>query len=515
MFSFKYVKNSQYILIIICLIINTKAYLVFPLNTFREKNFTKVNNSLNFSSEDLLNYWLPNQMYTHIYMGSPPSKIYAFLDHENYGSYLDNSICPLPSRYNNYSSISFKSISNYIITFSYFSNMCFAKETFFSYTDFNFDERNLKPMENLTFLYAIKPKEDSLYSKLYGNKDITGYSCFHIGLQIPETYNYYESLILQLKKNDFIESTYWTIEFKNNDNKLFEIYDNDIEAFLILGLPPHKYNKNKYNENNFRNTISQLRIKNYDDYRVNIWGIIFDKIYIKKKNNNTEIIFQTTKCKFDFGINLIEGSSNYLKNIENEFFDELYNRSICFKEKKYSEKYGIYFVIWCKKNFYEEIKKFPALYFKSNELEYIFELNYEDLFSIKGDKIFFFVFFRSQQGMFTFGKLFFKKYFFTFSFDNKIIGFYNDKINSDNSNKHHIKNGTNSYFDLKDKIIFFILCIAFVFLILIAFIKLRRRYLTERQKRMNELIDNNFVYMSNKTKDNFSSNYKSIGILEN
>ena len=282
-----------------------------------------------------------------------------------------------------------------------------------------------------------------------------------------------------------------------------------------MGLPPHKYNKNKYNENNFRNTISQLRIKNYDDYRVNIWGIIFDKIYIKKKNNHTEINLQTTKCKFDFGINLIEGSSNYLKNIENEFFDELYNRSICFKEKKYSEKYGIYFVIWCKKNFYEEIKKFPALYFKSNELEYIFELNYEDLFSIKGDKIFFLVIFRSQQGMFTFGKLFFKKYFFTFSFDNKIIGFYNDKINSDNSNKHHIKNENNSYFDLKDKIIFFILCIAFVFLILIAFIKLRRRYLTERQKRMNELIDNNFVYMPNKTKDNFSSNYKSIGILEN
>ena len=194
--------------------------------------------------------------------------------------------------------------------------------------------------------------------------------------------------------------------------------------------------------------IKILRIKNYEDYRVNIWGIIFDKIYFITRNEtsiNNEIILQSTKCKIDFGINLIEGSNNYLTNIENEFFNDLYSNNICFKEKRTSEKHGIYFVIWCKKSSYEEIKKFPSLYFKSNELEYIFELNYEDLFMIQGDKIFFLVIFRSSQGMFTFGKLFFKKYLFTFSFDNKIIGFYNDKLFLNSENINHKNIGDNNY----------------------------------------------------------------------
>ena len=42
-------------------------------------------------------------------------------------------------------------------------------------------------------------------------------------------------------------------------------------------------------------------------------------------------------------------------------------------------------MITCNKDYYDEIKKLPTLYFKSNELEYIFELTYKDLFAINGD----------------------------------------------------------------------------------------------------------------------------------
>ena len=303
--------------------ITSKAYLVFPLNTLLEKNFPQVNNNLNFFTQDLLNYYLPNEMYTSIYIGTPSSRIFLFLDHENYGSYLDNSICPLPSKYNNNTSSSFLSTSDYIVSFSHFSNMCFAKETFYAYTDFNFDKKKLKKMDNLTFLYATIPKNDSFFFKINSNSKLTGYSCFHMGLQIPVSMNYYESLILQFKNNDYIETTYWTIEFKNHDNNLWA----KNEANLIIGVPPHEYNPKKYNEKNFRSITSQLRIKNYEDYRVNIWGIIFNKIYFETKNETSEkneIILETTKCKIDFSINLIEGSNNYLKNIEKVFFNDLY-----------------------------------------------------------------------------------------------------------------------------------------------------------------------------------------------
>ena len=285
---------------------------------------------------------------------------------------------------------------------------------------------------------------------------------------------------------------------------------------MIIGVPPHQYNPEKYKEKNFRSVVSQLRIKNYDDRRVNIWGIIFDKIFFKSNKdflNNSEIILESIKVKFDFSINLIEGSNNYLDNIEKEFFNELYNRNICFKEKIRSEKNGVYLVIWCDKNYYEEIKKFPTLYFKSNELEYIFELNYEDLFMMHGNKIFFLILFRTSQGMFSFGKLFFKKYLFTFSFDNKIIGFYNNNLVV-NSHQTNNKNKEQSS-GIKEKIIIFSLCIIFIFTLFVILLKIKKKYLNNRQKRMNELMDNNYIYMSNQADNNISeSKEKSIAIFE-
>ena len=98
--------------------------------------------------------------------------------------------------------------------------------------------------------------------------------------------------------------------------------------------------------------------------------------------------------------------------------------------------------------------------------------------------------------MFTFGKLFFKKYLLTFSFDNKLIGFYN-KIN-----KEIIKNKqlNNNSIDIKSKIIIIILALFCFCSLFIIFIIIKRKCLSERQKRMNELIDDNYVYMINKAK---------------
>ena len=96
MFLLKYVKNIKSFLLIL-LFVTSNAYLVFPVNTLLEKNFQDINNSVNFTSEDLLNYYLPNEMFTYIYMGTPKTKLYTLLDFENYQSFTDNSVCNLPS----------------------------------------------------------------------------------------------------------------------------------------------------------------------------------------------------------------------------------------------------------------------------------------------------------------------------------------------------------------------------------------------------------------------------------
>ena len=499
----KYIKNSLFLFFTMKI---TIQFLVFPFKTYHPGNFTQINNSNSFSKEDLLNYWLPNEMYTYLNVGFPPSKVYTFIDSQNYGSYMDNSICQLPSKYNNDSSSTFSNISNYIVVFSNFYNMCFAKETFSAYTTFDLDENKRKILSNITFLYAVNPFNDTLYSKFNKDIPITGFSCFHIGLQLPTSLDYYDSLIIQLKKYDYIETEYWTIEFNNKDNNkkgLFDLYDNEgeNEGYFIIGLPPHKYNPNKYNEERFRTTVSKIRYKNYEDCRVNLWGIIFDQIYfISNNSTKNEIILKSTKCKLSLDINLIEGSTNYLNNIEEEFFNELYNKSICNKERIKSKKNGLYYIITCDKDYYDEIKKFPTLYFKSNELEYIFELTYKDLFAINGDKIFFMIIFRSNEAMFTFGKLFYKKYMLTFNFDNRIIGFYNDKIKIQ-QRKYFKDNKT-----MKKKLTVFSLFLIFLLILILVFIKIKKQFLSDRQKRMNELIDDNYVYMINKAKNKESEN---------
>ena len=111
--------------------------------------------------------------------------------------------------------------------------------------------------------------------------------------------------------------------------------------------------------------------------------------------------------------------------------------------------------------------------------------------------------------MFTFGKLFFKKYLFTFSFDNKIIGFYNDKLpNSENINHKNISSNENN--KLKSKILLLIFSLVFIFIIVFVFVKIKKKYLNDRQKRMNELIDNNYIYMTNQAADKINCNEKSL-----
>ena len=72
--------------------------------------------------------------------------------------------------------------------------MCLAKETFYAYDYLNSEQKTLKKMENLSFLYGTIPKNDSLYFKLDTNRTITGYSCFHFSFQIPTSTYYYDSL---------------------------------------------------------------------------------------------------------------------------------------------------------------------------------------------------------------------------------------------------------------------------------------------------------------------------------
>ena len=135
---------------------------------------------------------------------------------------------------------------------------------------------------------------------------------------------------------------------------------------------------------------------------------------------------------------------------------------------------------------YQYIKNFPILYMVSNKFEYKFELNYEDLFYINSEKIYFMVIFEYSNKRFTLGKIFLKKYLFTYSFENSLIGFYiNQNIEKNNGSITKIV------------IIIVLLFILIVFVVFGVWIY-KNKIGIERQKRVNEISDDLYDYEEHK-----------------
>ena len=85
-------------------------------------------------------------------------------------------------------------------------------------------------------------------------------------------------------------------------------------------------------------------------------------------------------------------------------------------------------------------KKFPILILNCNELNFVFEFNYDDLF-LKTDSIYIFkIIYNLDINFWKLGNIFLEKYQFLFNYDTKMFGLY-----------HHIYNGKNK--NNKDNII--------------------------------------------------------------
>ena len=73
-------------------------------------------------------------------------------------------------------------------------------------------------------------------------------------------------------------------------------------------------------------------------------------------------------------------------------------------------------------------------YFKSLELNSIFEFSYKDLFFYKDNYIYFLILFQ-KENYWAFGELFLAKYFLVFNHDQKILAFYQNYENKGPNDK--------------------------------------------------------------------------------
>ena len=380
----------------------------------KQKKFT--------SLDDYFRNWYELPFYGQILVGTPPQKIITKLSFDDYGISILNKGCNynISSNDINYSLNLQKSSSSFNLSYDYLlGNETFYYKSFYNafyaIDNFYFDSLNYKEkinnkieIKNLKFIYS--PNDNK--------KNAT---CINIGFK-AYCQNLRESslnIIRQLKDNNIINNYDWSILFDKN----MKYPDNGI---FLIGTTPHEFNPKLYNEKDlFGAGYYSSELIPYFNFKIN-------EIYFDSPLNDSDKIYITDLDELYLipTNGLIKGSQDYEKKIEIYFFDYFISQNKCFKEYRVKESKDSFrtFICYNNDNIKKELKeKFPILKINQKNFLYTFELNYDDLFKEKGDKIYFLVWFSiSQKTAWEIGYPFIKKYLFNYNYDNKLVSFYNN-----------------------------------------------------------------------------------------
>ena len=485
-------KTNNFNLILLLLLISLiNCIIVIPFKTYIKKE------PENFSASDVIYNWGENIIYFTTKIGNPPQNISIIFNSQNFESNLYQHMCDISGSFYD---------KNKSTTF-YIEKVINDKEkrineTLYFYDDLNFKE--LKPFKFFKLKYSDNELSQGDSYEYHEN------TCIRMGLTLNYvTYGEADyNLINQLKKNYDILETY-DFSFK---------YNSENEGQIIIGAEPHIYEPNKYHENQYR--IAPALIPNRQSLYSEDFFLNFDKVYYSYMDKNTgEIIKEYLdeiygRIHFDMGI--IFGPNKYEKLIIKDFFGDLINEKKCFSESVIDEKYNYeYHVYSCDKKLTENIIKnnFPTLYFEIKIFNKTFELTYKDLFREKNGKLYFLVYFKKNDysfgNYFLMGKLFLKKYFFTFNQDMKMIGYYKEEELNDE------KNYNNSVFSsVNNTYLIIIMIILIIIFGVVGFFLGKIVYDKVRKKRINE-VDDNYDYFPQENINDNNDNNNDLIINEN
>ena len=436
----------------------------------------------------------------------------------------------------------------------YISYFCKNSSTFYSYKDSKtFSEikeieeytgliKNIYFNETFYFQDAMNNKQITVDNMLIYIPNILGEisNCLNIGLNFPDNANnkYQETFIQQLKHKNIINKYCWIMELNKSSSS-----NNNYDGQFIFGDILNDYyakldkdfSMSKIVYTYTANVNKKIEEKNNTPLN---WGIFFQAYYeIEKDNEKYNIFIGNYIFEFDFGINLILGTVEYFKNIQRDYFDKYINQNIC---KTSFIGSLIYKFIYCytEKFTLKDLVKFPSLNLKSKDLNYIYSLDYQDLFYLTLDKKYY-IFniminnhyeneYSKTDEKWVLGLAFLKKYHFIFDVDNKLLYYYNKNIQTINEDNENINNYTNKKNNqgikndntdkkntFKDeikvtKLIFIIILflgLLFCFLVfLIRMILFKKGYILVRNKKANELEDEYCYTSKNSDLENVKNN---------
>ena len=453
----------------------------------------------NNNKDDISKFIYSKELFTEILIGTPPQCLNLNFNSEIFIFYLSPNVCydNSPSFYN-YS----KSSTFHLITFGFEEDRCdeFSEGAYVSdYVSF-YNAIDLKT--NIT-----KSKIEFYYTPYITYKKIDKV-CGNIGLGLKQKFTDYniDTFLGELKKRGLINAYSWTYKyFEKNNNKILNIPDinnqyiiDNFEGVIILGNYPEIDKKSDEN-NNYISTLAVEREKNLK------WDIIFSQIFINDKGTN--IIDKDIHAYLSINYDYIVSPKEYFDKLILSFFSSYIDNKKCnIKELKH----GVYDyeIIVCDKDLFtiKDIKQFPTIYFYHNEFNYTFELNYKDLFEEINNNIYFLILRNIgnfNAGIWKMGKIFLKKYQFSFNQDSKMIYFFtkfeNNKLGIGEDHQN-INNKVKTKFN--NSYIWIAVCI----ICLIIGIYIGNKIIVKNRKmRANELEDK-YEYKSEKVNNNIKIN---------
>ena len=457
------------------------------------------------NSKDIYKNCFMKELYTEVSIGSPPQNLNININPDNFIFYISPDICYdfSPSYYNYSNSQSFFLISAGPEEDGFYElgGGTYARESFsfFNSTDLKNNITNIF----LEFFYASYlsfPK----YNQICGT--------LGLGMKKRNENFGFDISLTALKKKNLINSYSWMYIFFNKDKeydptKILNLPDinneyiiKNFDGFIIIGnYPEISTNEDKNNNNDY--TFKSLAVERDNELK---WDIIINKIYNKYENINCI----GKKIYFELSINYeyIISPKEYFDKIIIPYFDDFIKNKKC-KLKEIKNNIYIYEIIICEKKLFKEkdIGNFPTIFFYHQDFNFTFELTYNDLFQIKDDEIFFLIIKNKNnfnQDLWKMGKIFLKKYQFSFNQDSKTINFHpkiiknNEKIN--NKDRNHFQFNINYIW-----VFISIIC-------LIIGIYLGNCLIVKNRKlRANELQDD-YEYKENDNKKNALLNEKNI-----
>ena len=478
-------KKSIFIftLLIFCFFNVSYEYIVIPFKNLNSKS-PKSYNFNSITGEQFLEF-STNKLVSSISLGTPYKSLELYLTMDYKLFFIGKGYCLKDAQ-------SFYDPSK---SSSYDYNEKLYENPFY-------DLRNMKIGNDMCTLYNdYNLKSNLTLNKLqlyFGN--IADYSedifdkdkiCGILGFKLHTEKNFYgdyNGFDYILKKSGVDNSSFWTIEFFNEEQK--KKHGNN-DGYIILGAKDPKYLKDIKNitEDDIEYTYNSYTIGSLE------WMVSFNKIYYYSSEDKIEeMSHDFSIIAFNFNNKYYFATFEYFDSIKKNFFDKYITNGIC-RINGLKEFYLKYKYITCdKQKFNEEKKKFPKLILFSVGLNYTYELTYEDLFMDVNDNILFLMFYDPwNPRTFKFGEKFITKYNFIYQIDQKNIGFINYNKKEEGNND---KDKREEIIENKKKmdVIWIIILSVLVVGIIIGIVVGKKIWDNKRKKRANELVDDDYEY---------------------